>query len=257
MATGKNGGGMLNIFSSRKKSIQSFGLTDKGCTRQHNEDAFLDANEQGFWVIADGAGGHDKGDIASKLIIKRLAHIKKQPFLGLLVKKINHALRQVNEELIALSGGEESKSLIASTVCVLMIHKHRAMCLWAGDSRIYLLRDKQLSQLTRDHNRLDEFIAAGMSHEEAEGYPLAHYLTAAIGASSPLFTETQSCEVKQGDTFLLCSDGLFKEITDMEIASIMQQSKPKKITKQLMNKALSRQASDNVTVLSVIATKND
>jgi serine/threonine protein phosphatase PrpC len=162
----------------------------------------------------------------------------------------------VNEELITLSGGEQSHSIIASTVCVLIIHKHRAMCLWSGDSRIYLLRDKQLSQLTRDHNRMDEFIETGMSREEAEKYPLAHYLTAAVGASSSLFTETQSCEVKKGDTFLLCSDGLFKDVTDHEIALIMQQTNPKKITKQLMNKALSRQASDNVTVLSITITKN-
>jgi serine/threonine protein phosphatase PrpC len=252
MATGKNGDGMLNIFSNRKETIQSFGLTDKGCVRQNNQDAYLDANDQGFWVVADGAGGHEGGEIASNLIIEHLSRITKQPFLGLLVKKINHALQQVNEELITLSGGEQSHSIIASTVCVLIIHKHRAMCLWSGDSRIYLLRDKQLSQLTRDHNRMDEFIEAGMSREEAEQYPLAHYLTAAIGSSAPLFTETQSCEVKQGDRFLLCSDGLFKEVTDVEITSMMQQKKPKKITQQLMNKALSRQASDNVTALSVV-----
>lgn len=253
MDNGQNGVGMLNIFfNNKEKTIQSFGLTDTGCVREHNEDAYLDANTQGFWVVADGAGGHQGGDIASSLIIERLSQIQKQPFLGLLVKKITHALQQVNQELIILSGGAQSKRIIASTVCVLITHKHRAICLWSGDSRIYLLRDKQLSQLTRDHNRIEAFVKAGMSQEEAEQYPLAHYLTAAIGSSSPLFTETQSCEVKQGDRFLLCSDGLFKDVTDNEIALIMQQKNPKKITKQLMNKALSRQASDNVTVLSVV-----
>jgi serine/threonine protein phosphatase PrpC len=75
MATGKNGDGMLNIFSNRKETIQSFGLTDKGCVRQHNQDAYLDANDQGFWVVADGAGGHEGGEIASNLIIEHLSRI--------------------------------------------------------------------------------------------------------------------------------------------------------------------------------------
>lgn len=251
METGRNGAGTMNILFSNKFDIQSYGLTDSGCVRDHNEDAFLDAGKEGFWVIADGAGGHEGGEVASKLIVDKLASIKRNRFFGRFVDKIKNGLQQANAELIKLSGGEETSRLIASTVCVLIIQKNRAVSLWSGDSRIYLQRNKRLSQITRDHNRIDEFLKAGFSQEEAEKSPLAQHLTTAVGVASPLFTETQNCEVKKGDIFLMCSDGLFKEVTDLEIESILQQKSPKEMATSLMDKALSRKASDNVTVLIV------
>lgn len=251
MENGNNGVGMMNILSSNKFDIQSFGLTNMGCIRDHNEDAFLDSGDNSFWVVADGAGGHEGGEIASNLIIDKLSLIRRRRFFGSAVNEIKESLQQVNSELIGLSGGEETNRLIASTVCVLMINKNRATYLWSGDSRIYLLRNNQLSQLTRDHNRVDAFIEAGMTHEEAVKAPLAQHLTNAVGVSSPLFIEVQNLEIKKHDIFLLCSDGLNKEVTDEEIQLIIQNKDPKIIANSLMDKALSRNARDNITVLLV------
>jgi len=253
MGNGANGDGLMNKLLDKKLTYQSYGLTNQGCVRDHNEDAFLDSADKGFWVVADGAGGHESGEVASKLIVDTLSEVNRDRFFGSFVQKITDTLQNVNLELIERSGGEETRTLIASTVCVLITQRTNVVCLWSGDSRIYQQRNHKLTQLTRDHNRIDEFIEAGFTREDAEKYPQAQYLTAAVGVSSPLFTETQSIEVISGDMYLLCSDGLFKEVSDKEIEEILQQDSLKYAASDLMDLALSRGATDNVTILLVKA----
>lgn len=251
MDSGVKEGGLMNISLDSKFTYQSYGLTNQGCVRDHNEDAFLESCDNGFWVVADGAGGHESGDVASNLIIEKLSEIKRDRFFGSFVKKITDCLQKVNLELINRSGGEETRTLIASTVCVLIAQRSTVVCLWSGDSRIYQLRQQKLSQLTRDHNRINEFIEAGFTPEAAEKYPLAQHLTAAVGVTAPLYTESQSFEVREGDIFLLCSDGLFKELTDKDIEEILQQDSLKYAASDLIDLAIARCASDNVTVVLV------
>ena len=246
-----SGGGVMNKLSANQFNYQSFGITNQGCVRDHNEDAFLESSDKGFWVVADGAGGHQSGDVASNLIVEELAKLKRSRFFGSFVKKIRNCLQLVNLELIDKSGGEDTSTLIASTVCVLIAQRSNVVCVWSGDSRIYLFREGKLTQLTRDHNRVNEFIKAGFSPEEAEKYPLAQHLTSAVGVTTPLFTETQSFEVVEGDTYLLCSDGLFKELTDQDISEVLKQDSLKYSASDLMDLAISRGATDNVTVLLV------
>ena len=253
MEIGVNGGGQMNKLSASQFDYQSFGITNQGCVRDHNEDAFLESSEEGFWVVADGAGGHQSGDVASNLIVDKLAKLNRSRFFGSFVKKIRDSLQKVNLELIDKSGGEETSALIASTVCVLIAQRSNVVCLWSGDSRIYLYREEKLTQLTRDHNRVDEFIKAGFTREEAEKYPMAQHLTSAVGVTSPLFTETQSSEVLDGDTYLICSDGLFKELTDKDISDVLKQQSLKYSASDLIDLAISRGATDNVTVLLVKA----
>jgi len=256
MESGIKEGGAMNRLLDSKFTFQSIGITNQGCVRDHNEDAFLESSDKGFWVVADGAGGHQSGDVASQLIVEKLSKIKKGRFFGSFVNKISDSLQETNDELIEKSGGEKTRTLIASTVCVLIAQRNSVVCLWSGDSRIYQLRNNQLSQLTRDHNRVNEFIDAGFSPEDAEKYPLAQHLTAAVGVTSPLFTETQSYEVVEGDIYLLCSDGLFKELSDKDIEEILQQNSLKYAAQELMDLALARGATDNVTVLLVKTALN-
>jgi len=246
----------MNRLSAKYLKYESIGITNQGCVRDHNEDAFLDCNDKGFWVVADGAGGHQSGDIASNLIVEELAKLTRSRFFGSFLRKIIKCLHDVNSSLINQSGGEETNTLIASTVCVLLAQRNNIVCLWSGDSRIYQLRRDRLTQLTRDHNRVDEFIKAGFTPEEAKKYPLAQHLTAAVGVTSPLVTETQSLEAIEGDTYLLCSDGLFKELTDQDIHDILKQDSLKYAASDLIDLAISRGATDNVTVLLVRTSNN-
>jgi serine/threonine protein phosphatase PrpC len=230
----------------------SCGLTDKGKVRGHNEDNFLEAGQEGIWVVADGAGGHDRGEVASEMIVQGLAQIKRQPFLGNLVEAVSACLQSVNTRLIGMRNLPGSRGIIGSTVCVLIIHGQHSVCLWAGDSRIYLLRDGKLRPLTRDHNRMDEFLGAGFSVQDIKKYPAARQLTRAVGAASPLMLEAQIQECRVGDVFLICSDGLHGEMTDEEIASVLREGKePSETARQLLDTVLTRRAHDNVTILLV------
>jgi len=247
----------MNRLSAKPFYYQSYGITNRGCVRDLNEDAFLESSDKGFWVVADGAGGHQSGDVASALIVDELAKLSRNRFFGSFVKKISDCLQDVNLALIDKSGGKDTNTLIASTVCVLIAQRNNAICLWSGDSRIYQLRKRKLTQLTRDHNRVEEFIKAGFSPEESEKYPLAQHLTAAVGVTTPLFTETLSFEVLEGDTYLLCSDGLFKELTNNDIQEILQQESLKSAALDLIDLAIARGATDNVTALIVRPKNNE
>lgn len=230
----------------------SYGMTDTGNVRDHNEDAFLDAGGEGIWVVADGAGGHDRGEVASAMIVEGLAQLKRQVFLGDQVAAVRACLQAVNTSLINMRSQPGSKGIIGSTVCVLIIHGRHSLCLWAGDSRIYLLRGGKLQQLTRDHNRMDEFRAAGFSDEDIRKYPVARQLVRAVGAVSPLLLEMQIQECRGGDLFLICSDGLSGELEDAEIRTmLLEGGAPQQAVPQLLQAVLARRAHDNVTALVV------
>ncbi len=241
------------LWNLRKKyQYTSLGISDKGQVRDHNEDAFLDKNEQAIWVVADGAGGHESGEVASHMIVESLSKIEKKLILNQAAKDIKQRLSYVNSQLIRLSGGESSNQLIASTVCILVIRKNKCVCLWSGDSRIYLYRNKKLTLLTPDHNRADEFIAAGFTPEEVEKHPIAQQLTHAVGVEEPLFLDQQFCEVQENDLFLLCSDGIYKELTEREIEEYLQEEKEVNASvRDLTNIAMKRGARDNITALLV------
>lgn len=230
---------------------RSAGVTDKGCVRAHNEDAFLDLNQHAVWVVADGAGGHSSGDVASNMIVDQLANIKNKSALNEIADEVTHCLSAVNSELIHLSGGQSTKKLIASTVCILIIRQKKCLCLWAGDSRIYLYRHQKLTALTHDHNRVDEFVTAGFSEEEAEKMPMAQQLVNAIGVQEPLHLERCLYETKTDDVFLLCSDGLYKELTEQEIEAKLTTKAIEANVQELLNSTLDRGARDNTTALLV------
>ncbi len=235
-----------------KYHFVSHGMTDKGNVRDHNEDAFLDAASEGLWVVADGVGGHDRGEVASSMIVQELATLKRQAFLGEWVTQVDACLQRVNNRLITMRSQPGSRGIIGSTVCVLLIHERHYVCAWAGDSRIYLWRYGKLFCLTHDHNRMDEFVRAGFSEEDVSKYPAARQLVRAVGVASPLLLEKQLQECCAGDVFLLCSDGLSEELEDGEISTFLQMgTSPQNAIQKMIQAVLSRRARDNVTALLV------
>lgn len=234
-------------------TFTSSGVTDRGSVRDHNEDAFVCLDKQRMWVVADGAGGHAAGEVASNMIVDQLAIVKRPRFMGDFLHVIETCLNVVNEELITLSGGAATSKIIGSTVTVLVQHRNQMVCLWAGDSRIYLLRNNVLGALTHDHNRVDEFVDSGFTQEEAEKYPQAQHLTHAVGVESPLYLEKMTQECLADDVFLMCSDGLYNAVSHDAMRDIL--AKPnvsvKSCARQLIKTALDNGARDNVTALLV------
>jgi len=233
----------VNIWKSSSK-------TDIGTVRKVNEDSFLDAPNVQLWCVADGMGGHAKGDLASQMIVKSLDNLAKTKRYPLTVQQVNHCLQEVNSTLVEMADAQQS--VIGSTVVVLLLDEHQAHFIWAGDSRIYRLRNGSLKRVTRDHSQVEDMVQAGLlAPEQAENHPNANVITRAVGASDLLEIEVKSEPVLTGDQFFLCSDGLNKVMEDREIERAMINMPLDTITQSLIATSLERGASDNVTVLAV------
>lgn len=233
----------------------SSACTHVGKVRSHNEDAFLELPEHCLWVVADGMGGHAVGDVASRMITDALRETSPPTSLEQQIDEISQSLQSVNHRLRE-EAAKRRESVIGSTVAVLIAYEGRCACLWAGDSRLYLSRDGKLSQLSRDHNQVEELIAQGLiDRDQAKNYPGGSAITRAVGASTKLELEIAIRNVEDGDIYLLCSDGLTNEVSDNEIATELARGNPKRICKNLMNYALQRSARDNITI--VIAQAED
>jgi len=230
----------------------SAALTDVGRVRQINEDACAALPENGIWVVADGMGGHDDGDHASQSIVNRISETGSHGSLAELVDAVEDGLLEVNRSLLTEAAAREGESTIGSTVVVLLARDNHCACLWAGDSRIYRLRDDRLQQITQDHSQVMEMVEQGLLlREDAESHPAANVVTRAVGASDELYLDVDVEALSPGDRYLLCSDGLTKELTDTEIAELLQHGDPPEACKKLVGLALERGCRDNVSVVIV------
>lgn len=226
-------------------------FTHQGNVRTVNEDAFLDRSAEELWIVADGMGGHTDGALASQSIVKTLQTIGKPDELSDWINAIENGLLQVNQQLIAEAQSRETATTIGSTVVALVAWQNIAILMWVGDSRIYRLRNNKLKQLTQDHTQVEEMVQQGLIRaEEAEQHPSSNIITRAIGATHQLYVDIDHREIKPGDCFLLCSDGLNKELTDSQIEDIL--NSPLDIEQQcleLMNQCLASKGKDNITII--------
>lgn len=224
--------------------------TDVGIARQHNEDAFLIRPDRGLWAVADGMGGHMRGDLASRTIMDALArddHADAEP-AG--VEDIRARIASAHQALLeeALDLGEGT--IIGATVVVLVIRDDHFTCLWAGDSRLYQLRDGTLRRVTRDHSYIQRLIDNGsLTPEEGRRHPGANVITRAVGAAGALELDMVQGATRPGDVYLLCSDGLTNTVTDAEIADLLGALPCEAASAALLGLALDRGAPDNVTLV--------
>ncbi len=227
-------------------------MTHVGRVRTTNEDSYLDAREQGLWVVADGMGGHSGGDIASQTVIENLLGFSRREDLPANIDNLEDRLFTSNTSCRKYSQG---KKVMGSTVAMLFAYDPFCFFMWVGDSRIYRLREGQLTQVTEDHSLVQEMCALGeISAEEAAVHPSSNIITRAIGVREELFVDIEYSTVEPGDRFLLCSDGLYKDIRDNEIRDLLNTKVPvEQATKKLVSTALERGGGDNITVIVVQA----
>ncbi len=229
---------------------RSCGLTTIGTVRKHNEDSYLTLPEQGLWVVADGMGGHAKGDIASKSIVDAFLEFEPRRTLSKTIDKLEDAILKVNLELRE-GVDDDPRNIMGSTVALMYTQAKHTFFLWAGDSRIYRYRDNHLMQVSHDHSFVQESVDKGaMLPEEAAAHPSGNIITRAVGVHEELFIDIDFCEAKVGDKYLLCSDGLFKDVNLNDIAEHMKEI-PFKASEGLIKMALDNMANDNVTVIVV------
>ena len=237
-------------MSDQPFTWQSSAITDVGKVRKLNEDSLLDRGKVGLWVVADGMGGHSAGDLASQLIVNSLDKLDPSDDLAEFVERVEDAVLSVNNRLYEVANANNQTS--GSTVVVLLTRSRYAVVMWAGDSRLYRLRDGQLAKLMTDHTQIELYIEKGLlNRAEAEGHPSNNMVTRAVGVTEHLLLEMDMFELEDGDRFLLCSDGLDKHVKDPEIEEIMRSGAPEEITHALVDLTLERGAMDNVTVCVV------
>jgi len=234
-------------------------LTDTGKVREINEDRYLAAEDDGVWVVADGMGGMARGDWAAGAITDAVsagfadAGAAEADF-DARVLIAAEAIRAANAAVVRESAARGAQ--MGSTVVALVLRERRFAALWTGDSRIYLLRGPHLHRLTRDHSQVQELIDAGLLTEEAAAvHPARNVLTRAIGITEPVEIDMISDVVEPGDTFLLCSDGLYNVITDAEIADFLRRFGQGNVVAAMVKCCLERGAPDNVTVVAVMASE--
>lgn len=225
-------------------------LSHQGVVRQHNEDNLVAMPDIGVWAVADGMGGHQAGDVASRIIIEEISSI------GLPVSAMDQRARfleridRANQAILA-HARDSALTTVGSTLAALLIHGHEFACIWAGDSRVYLLRKGLLHRLTTDHSEVSRLIAKGeLTEAEAQHYPGRNVITKAIGIQMNPNPETVTGVVEEGDVFLLCSDGLTEHNSDDDLRmALLLAEPPQRIVEHLIAQTLERGARDNVTAI--------
>lgn len=243
---------MLENKASNTLSWSSYGITDVGKVRKLNEDSLLDRPEIGLWVVADGMGGHEGGDVASQMIVSTLGKIHEGISLDRYIDDIEDGLLNVNKRLIAKANESGKRVTIGSTVVGMIAYDKFCTFFWAGDSRLYRLRNKALKQLTTDHSQVEVYIEQGLiSREEAATHPHGNMITRAVGAGDELYIDFDIQEMHSGDRYMLCSDGLTKHLEDFEFEEILSKGGIEETCKELIALTLERGAGDNVTTIVI------
>ena len=223
-----------------------------GNVRKVNEDACLELPQAGLWMVADGMGGHDYGDVASQMVVDALRRLPSLDSLSALAEEVEDHLTSVNANLYARATSGATPTTIGCTVAGVLARGHCCLCVWAGDSRVYRYSDGRLEQITRDHSQTEELIEQGIIlREAADDHPAANVITRAVGGAETLFLDSEFCELRSGDRYLICSDGLNKELSDEEIAEIAPVGNTAIACTNFVHSALQRDCIDNTTVIVI------
>lgn len=229
----------------------SAALTHPGLVRTHNEDSLLADDRRGLWAVADGMGGHAGGAEASRIVVESLARVRT---LWADPRALANDIIARLEEAHALIRGASAGGLSGSTVVCLAVHGVHALAVWCGDSRIYRHRPREpLHRVTRDHSVVQELIDAGRLDEaDREQHPQAHVLTRAVGAMPLLGLDFGQLDIRPGDRFLLCSDGLTRPVPEAELAAALAGGLgPRALCERLVATVLERGGPDNVSLVIV------
>lgn len=230
-------------------SWHSAAHSHRGNRRDTNEDAVLCRPRDGLWAVADGMGGHQAGDVASQAVTGALAAVSLSGLLSQRVDVVEDTLLAVNEDLRRHAASCGPGTTIGSTVVTLLIHGDRGVVLWAGDSRLYRLRDGRLEQITRDHNPVSDLLDSGAVSEQEALTADTNIITRAVGGQTRLYLDLAVFDVAATDTFLLCSDGLYRELSPSCLAAVLAGSLLDAVAEALLERTLSGEARDNVSLV--------
>jgi protein phosphatase len=222
-----------------------------GKVRSQNEDSYLVSTRAGVWAVADGMGGHDAGDLASRTVVEELERVAVPASAAELLANCEARLVGANSRLKNIAQ-QRGGALIGTTVAALLVFEEFFACVWSGDSRIYRIRDFAIEQISVDHTEVQQLVAEGrLTTAEARNWPRRNVITRAIGVHDGPEIEMISGILELGDVFVICSDGLTGHVEDLEILAVASHNPPQRACDLLVALTLDRGATDNVTVIAV------
>lgn len=234
---------------TRQWTWRSAQQTHRGNRRRTNEDAVLCRATDGLWAVADGMGGHQAGDVASQAITSALARVVLDGTLAEQVDVVEDTLLRVNDELRLHAHRAGAGTTIGSTVVAMVAEQDVAVVLWAGDSRLYRLRERRLEQITRDHNPVSDLLDSGAVSEAEALAADTNIVTRAVGGQTHLHLDLAVFDVAPRDTFLLCSDGLYRELEPEMLAGTLAGPSLDYAADMLLAQCLAGAARDNVSLI--------
>jgi|SRR5690554_1343914 len=223
--------------------------SDVGKIRKINEDSL--GYKKNFFVIADGMGGHNAGEIASALAVEEI--LRREAAGGDFASALPGILNRANQVILTYAGQHPECHGMGTTVAVLKVEEKRAWVAHVGDSRVYMWRDGKLSRVTRDHSVVEELVSKGTITKEEAGYhPHKNVLTKALGVPGEVEAEISEIATVKGNRILMCTDGLTSMLSDDEIAGLIsQKTSPQKIAELLVQEANNKGGHDNISVIVV------
>ncbi|MFQ5621858.1 MAG: PP2C family protein-serine/threonine phosphatase [Paracoccaceae bacterium] len=236
---------------SAARGIRYSATTHVGRIRKVNEDSILALPEQGLWLVSDGMGGHEAGDFASQTVVEFVAMLPTDLAPGDFMRAVRSAIYRAHDA-IRNEAARRGSGTIGATVVVLILTDDHFVALWAGDSRLYRLRGATIDLLSTDHSLVAELVIAGqMTWDEAELHPESNAITRAVGVGEEMELDKVRGEVRSGDRFLLCSDGLNKYADMRTLQHILRTTPVETVTDRLLKLALDAGGADNISIIVV------
>lgn len=248
-------------ITNPKPGVEAASLTDVGLQRDNNEDSYL------YWepepedefrrkgrlaIVADGMGGYEGGQEASRLAVETVRHVYDHNFNGDPQSTLILSLQTAHDAIQRYAFDHPEFSGMGTTCTALAIVDHQLFFAHVGDSRLYLIRGEAIQRLTRDHSYVGRLVETGIVRsEDAESHPQRHILTAALGSGHELIPDapTHPISLQHGDLLILCTDGLWSVVGERQLAQIANANPPAEACRKLVRAALERGAPDNVTVI--------
>ncbi len=241
---------------SRRVKFTCAGLTDVGIIRSGNEDNYLIVPDRGVFIVADGMGGHAAGEVASEMAVRIIARelgevgdVSSQEA----AERMRRAILEANGAIFKRTLTEHDKRGMGTTATAMAVIGGHYLIGQVGDSRAYVLRDGSFAQLTKDHSYVQEQVDAGyLSPEEARTHPYSNVITRCVGANGDVLPDLYSGALREGDVFLLASDGLTGMIEDHDIHELLSGGRePESAATELINEANRRGGLDNITAILI------
>ncbi len=239
--------------------------TDKGILRSSNEDACFVLLHDKVYILADGVGGGNSGEIASRTAVSEIAnYVVNHPLSHLLDKYeivgyMRDAFEAANTKIYDMARAHEENFGMATTAIIVYVNKGKAYIGNIGDSRVYLYRNGDYLQLTEDHTYVNTLVKAGiLSREEADQDERKNVIIKALGAEPTVEPDFFQVEVKKGDILLACSDGLYDEVSDEEIVEIIKEKdNMNELAAELIARANRNGGRDNITIITLQITEEE